>query len=430
MIPKLLISLLIFLTPCLSMAHSLSPSETKIRHYIAKQKNSQILLLKKLVNINSGTMNTPGVNRVGKIVQVQLNQLGFKTHWVYEPATMHRAGTLIAERHGTNGKRILLIGHLDTVFSKDNKFKQFKLKKHSAKGPGVTDDKGGIVVMLYALKALKAAHVLENTSITIVLTGDEEDSGKPTSISRKLLINIAKQKDVALDFEPAITLNTATISRRGVNQWTIESHGNESHSATIFQKDVGDGAIFELSRILTTMRTQLKDEKYLSFNPGIITGGTKINYNDKTSEASSFGKQNVVSKIALAKGDFRFINPEQQKSFKIKLSAIVEQHLPGTQSTIHFEEGIPAMSATENNSKLLEKYSEVSIDLNYGLVTPFDAGQRGAGDISYVASIVPANLSGLGPIGFGTHSVIESIELSSLPIQTERAAILIYRLTH
>jgi glutamate carboxypeptidase len=88
------------------------------------------------------------------------------------------------------------------------------------------------------------------------------------------------------------------------------------------------------------------------------------------------------------------------------------------------------MAPTEGNLRLLKNYSAVSMDLNQGPIKPLGPGMRGAGDISYVANTIPANLAGLGPMGIGTHSVIEAIQLNSLPIQTERAAILIYRLTH
>src|SRR3990167_8081942 len=218
---------------------ALSSEEIKLQQYIVTHESSQIAFLKKLVNINSGTNNIKGVRRVGEMMRQPLNQLGFKTKWINMPTSLHRAGTLIAERQGKRGKKLLLIAHLDTVFPPNHTNKRFMLDKPNAKGDGIVDDKGGLVVMLYALKALQANHQLNNTSITIVLTGDEEDSGKPTHLSRKALIELAQGMDVALDFEPSVTLDTATIARRGISLWRIETSGNESHSSTIFQKDVG-----------------------------------------------------------------------------------------------------------------------------------------------------------------------------------------------
>jgi len=423
----LIIIFIIFFTKSV-MAAGLSPTEINIRDDIANHTQPQLALLEQLVNINSGTTNLAGVHRVGEIVRHELDELGFKTRWEEEPAKMQRAGTLIAERQGKKGKRLLLIGHLDTVFAPNSPFKRFELHKNSAKGPGVIDDKGGVVVILSALKALQAAHVLDDTTITVILTGDEEDSGKPTSISRKPLIEAAKHSDIALDFEPTVTLATATIGRRGVSRWTLSVQGNEAHSATIFQKEIGAGAIFELSRILNAMRSTMAMTKDVTFNPGVVLGGTALTYDDKRAQATVFGKDNVVAKIALAKGDYRFLTLKQKQAFEQQIGTIVKQHLPGTRSTVSFQAGIPAMSPTEANMALLKTYSEASQDLNLGKVTAFDPTLRGAGDISHVAAIVPANLAGLGPMGAGAHSVSESIELNSLPIQTQRAAILIYRL--
>lgn len=243
--------------------------ELQIRQDVSEQKQSALSLLEKLVNINSGTLNTAGVHQVGEILRDQFNQLGFKTHWAEEPADMHRAGTLIAEHTGGQGPRILLIGHLDTVFPQESPFQKFSRHGNWATGPGIIDDKGGDIVILYALKALQAAHVLDNTNITVALTGDEEDSGKPTSISRKPLKEMAKKSDIALEFESSMGLNTATVARRGISGWMIETQGKEAHSSKIFQPSVGDGAIYELSRILNALRTTVEKEKYLSSSPGM-----------------------------------------------------------------------------------------------------------------------------------------------------------------
>lgn len=420
---------LLSLLSTVAVAESITPIEQSMRTYLSTQEKNQIALLKKLVDINSGTTNIKGVNRVAAIMRKELQALGFKVRLVAEPNKMQRASTLIAEREG-EGLRLLLIGHLDTVFTKESPFQHFELQQNKAKGPGVIDDKGGLVVLLYALKAMQATHTLNHTNITIVLTGDEEDSGKPTSISRAPLIQSAKDRQVALDFEPSITLNTATIARRGISDWKIETHGNQSHSATIFAPEVGAGAIFELARILNEMRQTLQHERYLSFNPGLVLGGTTVEYSSNNSKGTAFGKQNVVSRTATATGDLRYVSTEQKDRAKENILSIVKAHLPGTKAIVSFEDGIPAMAATEQNLALLKKYSMVSLALGQGEVKALDPGVRGAGDISYISHIVPANLSGLGPTGIGAHAIIESIDLSSLPIQTERAALLIYRLTH
>lgn len=404
--------------------------ENLVSHYVATQKQEQLSLLEKLVNINSGTTNTAGVHQIGELLRPQFEKLGFKVHWVEEPANMGRAGTLIAVHPGNKGKKLLLIGHLDTVFPLTSSFQHFKQTGNFATGPGVIDDKGGDVVILYALKALYDANALTDANITVVLTGDEEDSGKPTSISRKPLIDAAKNSDIALDFEWAITPDTATIARRGITNWMLTTEGNEAHSSEIFQEKAGFGAIYELTRILDTMRVQLANEKYLSFSPGLILGGTTVNYDKTNSQGTAFGKGNVIAKTAMSKGDLRFLTEEQKINAEKKISAIVNSHLPVTKASITFQDGIPAMPPTTANLELLKKYSQASIKLGYGAVNQLDPGSRGAGDISHIASLVLASLAGLGPVGTGAHSDKETLDIHSLPIQTERAALLIYRLTH
>ncbi|TLY48636.1 MAG: M20 family metallopeptidase [Gammaproteobacteria bacterium] len=402
----------------------------EIKAYIGKQQGEQLSLLEKLVNINSGTANIAGVNQIGEILKPSFEQLGFKTYWVEEPNYMKRAGTLVAEHSGTDGKRILLIGHLDTVFPKASPFQKFIRHGDRVTGPGVIDDKGGDVVILYALKSLQQAKVLNNMNITVILTGDEEDSGKPIRISRKPLFAAAQHSDIALGFEWATLPNTATIARRGIAHWQINSQGNDDHSMRIFQKPAGDGAIFELTRILDTMRKQMSAEKDLSFNPGLILAGTFINFNKNHFGGEAYGKDNIIAKNAIAIGDLRFITLQQEMSAKETITKIVKQHLPGTTAIVEFHEGIPSMPPTANNIKLLQKYSEVSRSLGYGPVTSLDPGLRGAADISHIAAITQAKLDGLGPLGTGAHSEKETLDIKSLSIQTQRAALLIYHLAN
>jgi glutamate carboxypeptidase len=426
---KTITFLFIFFIPICCHA-ALAGIEQNILDTVNQHNQDAILLLKTLVNINSGTANVAGVSHVGRIVEQQLRRLGFETHWAAEPSYMHHADTLVAVHHGVIGKKLLLIGHLDTVFENDSDFKKFQLEKNIALGPGVLDDKGGMVVLLYALQALYINHVLDGADITVVLTGDEEQSGKPVAISRKPLFEAAREIDIALDFEPATSPDTLSIARRGVASWAIEARGHEAHAAEIFSDTAGSGGIFELSRILNTMRMTFSNEPHLAFNPGLIVGGNAISYNQVTSSGHAFGRDNVVSKVAFSRGDFRFLDDAQKQSFEKRLEEIVALHLPGTTSIVHFEDAIPAMPPTANNSALLAEYSAVSVDLNQGPVRALDADARGAGDISHIASRVSANLVGLGPFGSGEHTKQETLCLASLPTQTARAAIFLYRLIH
>lgn len=153
-----------------------------------------------------------------------------------------------------------------------------------------------------------------------------------------------------------------------------------------------------------------------------------IDFLQTSSRGNAAGKKNVIARIAMANGDLRFLTPEQKATAEKNMTDIVKKHLPGTNATIRFIDGIPAMPPTAANQQLLKKYSQVSQDLGYGAIAALDPGLRGAGDISYIADKVSANLVGLGAMGTGDHSTNETIDLHSLPIQSQRAAILIYRL--
>lgn len=400
--------------------------ENQISNYINTYQQEQLNLLEKLVNINSGTTNISGVYQTGELLRPQFQALGFKVYWIDVPTKLKRAGTLVAEYIGTSKKRLLLIGHLDTVFPASSSFLSFKHEGNFATGPGVIDNKGGIVIILYALKALHAAEVLHGSTITVVLTGDEEDVGEPIAVSRKPLIDMARHSDIALDFDWAFSLDTATIARRGISHWLIKAEGQEAYSSQIFNEG-GFGAAYELARILNDARIQLANENNISFNPGLILGGT---FKEGHSKGTVFGKENVIAKTAIAQGDLRFLTSEQKDKVEKSLAAIVEDHLPGTTAFITFQDKIPAMQPTKANLALLQQYSKASQKLGFGIVNPLDPGLREAGAISYIAMLVSSSLAGLGPVGMGAHSTKETLDTSSLSIQTQRAALLIYWLSY
>src|SRR5690242_2055526 len=248
-------------------ALSVTPTERTIASAVDTHNREALALLERLVNINSGTMNFAGVRQVGDILRAQFDTLGFKTRWV-EGAAFHRAGHLIAE-HAGPGPKILLVGHLDTVFEPSSPFQKFeRLDDSTARGPGVIDMKGGDVIMLYTLRALKDAALLDRLNVTVVFDGDEEDSGIPKEAARKALVDAATGAQAALGFEDgAADPKTAVISRRSAGSWTLRTTGQPAHSGQIFKPEVGAGAVYEASRILHEFYTTLSKEQYLTFNP-------------------------------------------------------------------------------------------------------------------------------------------------------------------
>jgi glutamate carboxypeptidase len=402
--------------------------------------DTDLMLLQRLVDINSGTMHLAGVEAVRDALTPQFEALGFKVRWVPMQAQTARAGDLVAEHlcpagEGHCGKRLLLIGHMDTVFEPSSSFQKYALVPDSggkiATGPGVADMKGGLVVMLAALRAMQEAGMLQRCEVRILLSGDEERVGDPVQLARHDMIEAAKHSDVALEFEPSVRLNgqdTVSIARRSSTSWHIETTGLSGHSSQIFGDRLGYGAIYELARILDGFRKDLPEEG-LTYNVGLVLGGATAQINGESTGGSATGKSNVVAPTAIAAGDLRTLNDEQTARVEAKMRAIVADHLPKTGATITFDESYPAMARTQAGEKLLGNWDEVSVALGFGPVQEGGPMTRGAGDIAFVAPYVPG-LVGVGILGEGYHAEGETAYLDSLPKQAKRDAILMGRLSH
>ena len=407
----------------------LSGDEKKIIAYINSHLGESEQLLIESVNINSGTLNVEGVKKVGAVYRKELDKIGFVTEWVPLPDSLKRAGHLVASIKGTQGKRLFLLGHLDTVFELDMAFSPYtKLNDSTATGQGVNDMKGGNVVMISALKALSSLGLLKNAHIVAYFTGDEESSGSPHYVARKDLIERARTTQIALGFEGAQGLNTVAVARRGIGGWVLNVNAKTGHSAGIFGEAVGYGAIYEAARIINQFRTELANEKYLTFNPGLMSGGSEIKVDMGSAKLEAIGKTNIISPAAYVAGDLRFISEAQRDKARTKMRDIVSQNLNGTNSTISFTDGLPAMEPTEGNYRLVKFLDGITKNMGIGTTRAGDPGARGAGDISDIAKYVDS-LDGMGASGNGAHKPGETINLKEFPYLIQRAALMIYRLT-
>ena len=405
---------------------ALSRVEQKIRDYVRSHETEQINLLEKAVNINSGTLNLAGVRAVGKLLEPEFAALGFDAKWIPLPDAVGRAGHLFAESKGKRGKRLLLIGHLDTVFEGEGE--KFVRYDTLAAGAGSSDMKGGDLVILYALKALKHAGVLDDTRIIVALTGDEEDAGPLYDVSRKPLVEAAKRSDIALGFEE--DAGRGTVARRGMGGWQLVVTGRQAHSSGIFSQGSSFGAIYEAARILNEFREKLSGEQYLTFNPGVAVGGTAVTLDSTGTVGTAAGKDNVVAEHMRVTGDLRTISPEQFERAEKTMREIVAASLPGTHSEITFETGYPPMAPTEGNRKLLAIYDQASRDVGSGGVVAVDPAKAGAADISFVANLVPMSIDALGLSGHDDHTDKETADLRTLPMKTKRTAVFLLRLSN
>lgn len=452
---------------------ALTPIETQMVNAIDSNHQQAVKLLETVVNINSGTMNFKGVKKVGSIFRKEFDLLGFKTEWI-DGKTFGRAGHLIAkygiddvkaektelkkgasksdnsskdlasskanDSDSTSGQKkesidrvkLLLIGHLDTVFTKKSPFQKFKMEDNGlVAGPGITDMKGGDVVMLEAIRALKTAGVLDSMQIIVILTGDEEKRGSPYEVATKELVEAGKWADIALGFEDGDgDPKTAVISRRGATGWQLNVTGRAAHSSQIFREGYGFGAIFEAARILDQFRMKLAAKPNLTFNPGLILGGTDVNSEVATSKGHAAGKANVIAQTTIVKGDIRALFPHQLVASEKAMRAIVAKNLSETSATLTFFTGYPPMAPSAGNKSLLKIYSQVSQDLGFGEVDAVDPKKAGAADISFVANDVEMAIDGLGLMGTGGHTEREKADISTLSSQSKRAALLMLRLSN
>jgi glutamate carboxypeptidase len=408
---------------------SLTATERAIAAAADKHSAEGLALLERLVNINSGTMNFAGVRQVGDVLRAEFAALGFETRWI-DGAPFGRAGHLVAEHDG-RGPRVLLIGHLDTVFEPSSPFQKFdKISDTTARGPGIIDMKGGDVIILQAMKALREAGALESMNISIVMTGDEEDSGTPLDLARAALVDAAKRSRYALGFEDgAGDPRTAVVSRRGSTSWELVSTGIPAHSSQIFRADVGAGAIYESARALNEFRQKLGSERYLTFNPGYAIGGTDVRVDSTEPGGTAHGKSNVVARTMRISGDIRAISPAQLDSAKATMRSIASASLPRTSSMITFDDGYPPLAPTDGNRRLLSVYDAVSRDLGYWPVVAVDPMRAGAADVSFTAPYIPMAIDALGLSGWDDHTDKETADLRMFAPLTKRAAVFIYRLS-
>lgn len=425
----LLTALTMSLTSDVSARQHLDETEQHLASFVDSRVEGAIGLLERVVNINSGSMNFDGVRAVGAVFDNELSAMGFETRWI-DGSAFDRAGHLFATR-GNTGPHFLLIGHLDTVFELDSPFQGFvRESEERAVGPGVIDMKGGDVVMVEVARALKAVGVLDNMTITIALIGDEESSGDPLELGRAALVEAAIKADVVMAFEPGDgDPGTAVLARRGFTGWELHTTGKRAHSSSVFSEQTGYGSIYEAARILTRFQEELVGEELLTFNPGLILGGTSVEFDEENDRGNAFGKTNVVSEKTIVSGDLRTISPEQREAIKERMRALIKDNLPGTSASLTFRDSYPPMGQTAGNEELLAIFNQASMDAGYGPVVAGDPRQAGAADVSFAAGHARMALDGLGMTGGGTHTTHEWADLATLPMQTTRAAITMYRIS-
>ncbi len=237
--------------------------------------------------------------------------------------------------------------------------------------------------------------------------------------------------DLALAFEnPARDdgVDYGTIARRSSTGWTLRTTGRTGHSSGVFSEGLGYGAIYEMARILDAFRRELP-EPNLTYNVGVIAGGTPAAIDEQGLNVTAPGKTNIVAETAIARGDVRTLTPEQEARVRARMQEIVAQHLPHTTAELVFaDDGYPPMPPTAGNRAMLARLNAVNRDLGLPEMPEYDPARRGAADSSFVAGFADV-LAGIGVAGGRAPAPGEYIELDSIARSAKRAAILITRLS-
>ena len=427
------------LTSCISNSVAasapLSPQETQLLVTMNNNLPQQLQLTSDLVKINTSTSNVENINQLNNIIDSKLKPLGFSMRQIFFQASQPRAPHLY-EEHLLNSAnpKILIIGHTDIAYTPSFQ-PTFSESGGILYGTGIVDDKSGIAMALTALSVLNQEGILANMNIGLFLTSDEEDL-VDNEISRAEMKKITQKYDYVLELEPARSEALAGINSRGDGSWVWLVKATQGHSSRITTPEIGYGAIFEFSRVINEVRNKLDWGNGVTFNVGLVSGGTSTNYNSSTYTATSEGKTNAVPSILEARGDLRYMNiPQRDSCISLIKNIINSGSLPGTNAdnaqNFVFTEDKPAFPLLEGNKELLAKYSQVSQDLGGPVVTASDPKIGGGSDISFVADQAKiGGITSMGASGTGAHAGdSEQITLNNLKTSSNRFLLFLYRLT-
>ncbi|WP_258358728.1 M20 family metallopeptidase [Moorella sulfitireducens (nom. illeg.)] len=364
--------------------------------YLNKQLDQMLLLLEKLVNIDSGTGFVEGINRIGGILANELYQIGFESEIYPSP----NGNNLVMKKKGKCSASVLLLGHIDTVFPVGTVGKRpFKIQGNRAYGPGVADMKSGLVSIVYALRAIYALKPEMLSNFTILLNVDEE-IGSPTS--RSLIESIAKISKAVFVLEPARPNGALVIARKGAARYVLKIKGKAAHAGV--DPEAGRSAVEELAHKIIRFHKLNNHANDITVNVGTIMGGVAAN---------------IVADFAKAEIDVRFRTNDEYLKAKEELNSIVrEMHVFGTQSELCEIFYRPPMVCNQVSEGLLEIARQAGLELGLELKATFTGGFS---DGNLTAALGVPTIDGMGPVGGGFHSDTEYLDIDTF---TERTALL------
>ena len=358
----------------------------------AEQARPEALkLLERLVNIDSGTFNGPGLDRVGAIAQEELKRLGAQVETF--PAAPALSRNIQATFTGSGKGRILLVAHLDTVFADGAAAaRPFRIEGARAYGPGIMDDKGGIVIALAALKILKQSGDTGYGKITVLLNTNEETGSHGT---RALMEKLSKEHDVALNLEPGRPADGLVVVRKGSGEISLEVTGKAAHAGVA--PDSGRNAAMEAAHQMLQLSKLADPGKQTTVNFTVIKSGER---------------SNVIPDLATAQADVRVAVPEEFDRVEQDLARISANRLiPDTKVSAKLRRGFPPMPKSPVTDGVAAKAQAVYGELGRKLTLESSGGAADS-SLTYAAGV--PTIDGLGIVGGAIHTPEEYAEVESI----------------
>jgi glutamate carboxypeptidase len=383
------------------------PDPDRLRAAVAAREPRFLVELERLVNIDCGSYTASGVNEVADFVADALRELGANVRRVpHEPERGdHQLGDLVIGQLNGSGPRLLLIGHMDTVFDPGTAAaRPYRSSGGRAYGPGVTDMKAGLLAGLHALGALLEAG--ERPSVTFVANPDEE-IGSP--FSTPFIRELAPEHDAALVLECARANGDIVSSRKGIADYHLTLVGRAAHAGV--EPEKGRSAILEAAHQVLALHALNGQWPSVTVNAGVIDGGTR---------------PNVVAERCEIKVDLRAATVDAFDAAAAEVERIAASPtVDGVSLTVERIAGHPPMEKSAASARLVDLAISIAGDLGFALA---DAATGGASDANTCAALGVPTLDGLGPVGGDDHSVDEWLDLSSVVPRTTLLASLIGRI--
>jgi glutamate carboxypeptidase len=419
------LSISLIANSALAQQEILSEQELRLISWVDKNQDQILSELKSHVEINTGTANIEGLNQYRDLLSADLEALGFitETHSSSDidvlsckGGSIQIADHLVAKRAGSAKNRVLMNGHMDTVFSKEDEFQTLSIADDGVlKGPGVADMKGGIVIMINALRALHAQGLLDDTNLTVLFNSDEEIGSLG---SRQLIEELARQHDLGLVFEGSSN-NLATRARKGWGQVRLRVTGRESHAGGAHEEGVS--ATLELAHKVIEIEKLTDYSRKVTVNTGVFSGGEK---------------RNTVPGCADAYIDMRFPSLEAGKQLEQSVKRIAASKpmvenakypdLPIVESWAVLHR--PVKPENTKVDEIIAQAMALSALIGEPIIGTRYSG--GGTDGSIAQGVGLPTMDSLGIDGKGAHSSREESTVRSLIARTKLAAVLLARQLH